>query len=122
MESREFLRQHCLTILLGLPDTPFRTCLSLFLKNGARPHLFSPSRSFLLSLFPVATFHKSTGGKYDDILLKELKDFAEEHPDKCLTLIPANEKMRNFAIKNRGSLEAFYIIPHLTEGERHDTL
>ena len=122
MESREFLRQHCLTVLLGLPNAPFRSCLSLLLKNGARPYLFAHARPFLLSLFPVAFFHKSTGGRYDDILLKELKDFAEEHPDKCLTLIPANEKMRIFVVKNRVPLEAFYIIPYLTEGEHHDTL
>ncbi len=102
-----FAQQFKLSVFLDIPPRPLGTLLRL---RGARPHIFALRCPLILRLFPVAPVHIMATHRWNEILLLELLDFSERHPDKLLTLIPCSAEAARFVQAYRADLEQCYTV------------
>ena len=95
--------------LLGIPDKPLLFLLSLSLKKGVHPTVYSHRYPFLAKLLAPAKICVSDGMGRDGILLDILSRHADFHQSKRLILI-FTPQYRGFIERNSDILKKSFVI------------
>lgn len=110
MRWKDFAKEHRSVVVLGLPHAPIRSLFAIRRQSGCVPILFAKKQPFLLSVFPVARFHKRVTDTQGDLLAMELLALSDRYRDRYLVLLPADGESRRFTEQYGELLETNYVI------------